>query len=204
MIDQLPRKEVGKIAGLPKAVRDELNLQILNGSTLRACAQWLNGHGPADEVRIAKGWGEFNEENVSNWRQSGYATWEKARHRFDDLKLKAEARMTLRSQLEAEGMDMNDANTLRLVELADSLLDDFDPAALREAAKARPLAALQWLTDLAAKGSEGKRKERELELKVKRFEDSARAAKEKLQGVKRDGGLSEEARREIEEAVALL
>lgn len=204
-MNELPRKELGKIAALPKAVRDDLNTRLMNGATLRECAEWLNGHGPAEEIRIAKGWGEFNEENVSNWRQSGYATWLKSRQRFDDLKLKAEARMALREQLAAEGMDLNDANTLRLVEISDALLDDFDPAALREAAKARPLAALQWLTQLATAGSEGKRKERELELKVARFEAAAKEAKAKLIGAtKRDGGLSEEARREIEEAVALL
>lgn len=205
MNTELPRKELGKVAGLPKAIRDDLNFRLLNGATLQELCDFLNQNEVVIGILRGKRWNTFNPENMSNWRQGGYATWLRSRQRFDDLKLKAEARQTLRAQLAEEGLDLNDANTLRLVEIADELLDDFDPEALREAAKNRPLLALRWLTDHAASMSEGRRKREELELKVRRHEDAAAKAKAKLNdAVKRDGGLSAEARQQIEEAVALL
>ena len=203
-MNELPRKELGKVAALPKAIRDDLNLRLLNGATLQELCDFLNSNPAVQTVLAAKAWGEFNVENLSNWRQSGYATWLKSRQRFEDIRLKAEARAALRQQLAGEGLDLNDANATRLLEIADDLLDDFDPAALREAAKDKPLAALRWLTDLAAGTSEGKRKAADLDLKVRRYEEAAAKAKDKLTIVKREGGLSEEARRQIEEAVALL
>lgn len=191
---EIPRKHMGKVARLPKPVRDAVNHMLLNGATLQAVCDWL----------ATEGHPGFNPENISNWRQGGHQDWLKAQERFENLKLKAEARKAMREQLAAEGLDITDSNTARLMEIADEVLDEFDITALKDVAKNDPSKVFQLLTAATASASAGKVKLAELELKVRRYEDAAREAKAKLEVIKRDGGLSAETLQRIEEAAGLL
>lgn len=191
---EVPRKDMGKVARLPKPVRDAVNLMLLNGATLQAVCDWL----------ATEGQGEFSPENISNWRQGGHQHWLNGQERFEHLKLKAEARKAMRDQLAAEGLDITDSNTARLMEIADEVLDEFDPQALKELAATEPAKVFQLLSGVTASASAGKVKLAELELKVRRYEDAAREAKDKLNTLKAKGGLTPETLAQIEEAVGLL
>lgn len=66
----------GKIARLPKAIREQLNRRLEDGETARSLVEWLNG---LPEVR-ALVQGEFGghairEQNLSQWKNGGYQDW---------------------------------------------------------------------------------------------------------------------------------
>ncbi len=66
----------GKIARLPRALREELNRRLQNGATGRAAVEWLNERPDVREVMAQHfGGNPVNEQNVTEWRQGGYAEW---------------------------------------------------------------------------------------------------------------------------------
>lgn len=66
----------GKIARLPRAVRDELNRRLLDGEMGTGLLRWLND---LPEVRavLAAGFGgrSINGPNLTAWRQQGFREW---------------------------------------------------------------------------------------------------------------------------------
>jgi hypothetical protein len=62
----------GKIARLPRNIRDELNHRLDEGEPGGRILAWLNAL-PA--VRAAAGGRGINAQNLSNWRQGGYQHW---------------------------------------------------------------------------------------------------------------------------------
>ena len=90
----------GKIARLPKAIRDELNRRLSDGEPGTELVQWLNGLPAVQRVVDAEFGGRpVREQNLSEWRQGGYEDWlrqqealELVRHlsaEADDLKVAA-------------------------------------------------------------------------------------------------------------------
>ncbi len=72
----------GKIARLPKAIREELNRRLENGGLGVRLVEWLNA---LPEVKAVLA-GEFNgraisEQNLSEWKAGGYCDWEKHQER---------------------------------------------------------------------------------------------------------------------------
>ena len=66
----------GKIARLPKAVRDELNRRMADGEPGKRLVAWLNGLPEVQAVVIAEFGGKaIREQNLSEWRQGGYGDW---------------------------------------------------------------------------------------------------------------------------------
>jgi hypothetical protein len=67
----------GKIARLPRHIRDELNRRLDNGEQGTHLVEWLNTH---DEVKrvLATDFGgrPINEQNLSDWKQGGYYDWQ--------------------------------------------------------------------------------------------------------------------------------
>jgi hypothetical protein len=66
----------GKIARLPRAIREELNGRLQNGESGQRLAAWLNSL-PEVQAVVAK---EFEgrpirEQNISEWRKGGYRDW---------------------------------------------------------------------------------------------------------------------------------
>ena len=66
----------GKIARLPKAIRDRLNQQIHDGVPGKNLVRWLNGLNEVVDVLVR----HFNatrvtEQNLSEWKQGGYQDW---------------------------------------------------------------------------------------------------------------------------------
>lgn len=77
-----------KISRLPREIRDELNLRILNGEPGSVILPWLNALPEMQEV-IAKFFphdGPVTDNNLSTWRNGQYAKWEERRERLQATK----------------------------------------------------------------------------------------------------------------------
>lgn len=66
----------GKIARLPRNIREELNRRLENGEPASTLLSWLNAR-PEVKAMLA---GLFesspvNQQNLTNWRQGGYQHW---------------------------------------------------------------------------------------------------------------------------------
>ncbi len=67
---------IGKIARLPRAVRDELNRRLRDGEQSRQLVAWLNGL-PAVQAMLQDEFGgkPINEPNLTVWKQGGHRIW---------------------------------------------------------------------------------------------------------------------------------
>jgi hypothetical protein len=67
---------LGKIARLPREIREELNVRLQNGDVGRLLVEWLNGLPAAQEVLKARFDGRaITEQNLNEWKQGGYEDW---------------------------------------------------------------------------------------------------------------------------------
>lgn len=66
----------GKIARLPRAIRDELNRRLDEGEPGRRLVEWLNAL-PAVQTVLAADFGgrPVNEQNLSDWKLGGFEDW---------------------------------------------------------------------------------------------------------------------------------
>ena len=73
---------LGKIARLPREIREQLNVRLSNGEVGRQLVEWLNGL-PEVSVMLAARFGgrPINEQNLTEWKQGGYEDW--LRHQED-------------------------------------------------------------------------------------------------------------------------
>lgn len=90
----------GKIARLPKMVREELNRRLSDGEPGRELVAWLNGLPEVQRAVAAEFGGRpVREQNLSEWKQGGYEDWLRQQEALelvrtlsaeaDDLKLAA-------------------------------------------------------------------------------------------------------------------
>ena len=72
----MTRTRNGKIARLPKEVRETLNRRLQNGEEGRALVAWLNSL-PVVRSLVASDFGgkPVREQNLSDWRKGGYREW---------------------------------------------------------------------------------------------------------------------------------
>jgi hypothetical protein len=119
------KSRVGKIAQLPKAIRDELNQRLENGKQGPELLKWLNAL-PETQELLAKQFENqpITKSNLSNWRQGGYRAWTKDKAREDRIHHLSESGDTL-EKAEAGDLFENFAR-ITVAELAADLdgLDD--------------------------------------------------------------------------------
>lgn len=85
------RALVGKIARLPKAIREKLNRRMDDGEPGSSLAEWLNGLPSVKRMLAAHFKGEpINGMNISRWRSRGYQRWVKSQEYLSELKGLAE------------------------------------------------------------------------------------------------------------------
>src|SRR6185503_12622891 len=66
----------GKIARLPKAIREELNRRLSDGEPGTELVAWLNGLPEVQRIVTAEFGGRVvREQNLSEWKQGGYEEW---------------------------------------------------------------------------------------------------------------------------------
>src|ERR1700722_11696466 len=111
----------GKIARLPKEIREQLNHRLEDGETGGELASWLNGLPECQEMLAEKFGGRpINEGNISEWRLGGYEDWQRggaARERLQGLLERAETLDDV-----ADGDEIGDRlGTLVAAELADAI-----------------------------------------------------------------------------------
>ena len=69
-------KRRGKIARLPREIRQELNERLHEDEIGKSLAEWLNGLPEVQAVLKAHFEGALiTEQNISEWRKRGYAEW---------------------------------------------------------------------------------------------------------------------------------
>ena len=76
------RTRNGKIARLPREVRDELNRRLDNGEPGKQLVEWLNAR-PEVQALLQAGFDgrPISEQNLSEWKQGGYRDWLKQQER---------------------------------------------------------------------------------------------------------------------------
>jgi hypothetical protein len=73
------KSRTGKIARLPKLIRDELNQRLENGADGPELLAWLNALPEVQRVLAEKFHGRpLTKHNLSDWRRGGYADWSNA------------------------------------------------------------------------------------------------------------------------------
>lgn len=110
----------GKIARLPKRIRDQLNLRLQDGEPGKQLAEWLNELAETKEMLAELFAGRpINEQNLTEWKQGGYQDWlrdEETRERVQRL---AERAQDLDDA--AEGLEISDRlASILAAELADA------------------------------------------------------------------------------------
>ena len=69
---------LGKIARLPRAVREELNRRLADGEMGKELVEWLNALPEVQEVLRAQFGGRaLTEQNLSVWKQGGFEDWQR-------------------------------------------------------------------------------------------------------------------------------
>ncbi len=89
--EESKRVLVGKIARLPKPVREELNRRLDDGEPGSRILPWLNELPAVKRVLTTQfGGAPINSQNLSNWRSGGYQRWLRKQERLEEIKSLAE------------------------------------------------------------------------------------------------------------------
>jgi hypothetical protein len=81
------RTRHGKIASLPHAVREEVNLRLRAGEEQRVIAAWLKSHEAVKAVLEEKFGGEpVSLQNLSDWKRHGHREWLLRREATEDAR----------------------------------------------------------------------------------------------------------------------
>lgn len=116
----LTNRRTGKIARLPKDVRDVVNLMLRDGAQYLKVQQQLEkmGHKGITEV------------NITAWYQGGYQDWLGEQERLEEMKAKREfAFDTVKAN---EGTKVTEAATIIAAQQLYEVLVDFDVATLKQ------------------------------------------------------------------------
>src|SRR5688572_2201662 len=96
----------GKIARLPRPLRDELNHRLDQNIPGRHITAWLNSLPEVQSILTAHFGGDpINQQNLSNWRRGGFLEWQTRREFFDRLQDLTESASHLDSAIPASLTD---------------------------------------------------------------------------------------------------
>lgn len=85
------KTRTGKIARLPKAVREQLNRRLADGEQGEALLEWLHSLPEVLAVLVRDfGARPISKQNLSEWRQGGFRDWEERQERLEQIRLLAE------------------------------------------------------------------------------------------------------------------
>jgi len=114
----IPSTRNGKIARLPKMLREELNQRLDDGETARSLVDWLNGL-PEVQALVQGQFGghEIREQNLSQWKHGGYREWlhhREALELAERLQERAEEMMTAKGDPEKPRLPLSEVLSLWL------------------------------------------------------------------------------------------
>jgi len=124
------RARVGKIARLPKKLREELNTRLENGEPGEELVKWLNGLPEMKEVLDEQFGGSLiTENNLSAWKQGGYQDWLKQAEACELVKDLAEKGGELGKAADGTAIGDRLANVLavELIQMSLSHSEEGDP-----------------------------------------------------------------------------
>lgn len=199
----------GKIARLPHAIREQVNLRMQNGETALRVAEWLNALPEVAALLAAEFDGQpVNEINLSNWKLGGYRDWEAQQEALEAVRRfggdAAELSQAANGQLADHIAVCLTARIAMALQKPETEVED--PAA--ELQRLRLLCA-----DLVAlrKGDHNaqwlKMEREKLDLALKKYDDETedrRKEAEKAKRGPREGGISKETIALIERELKLL
>lgn len=212
----------GKIARLPEPIRAELNQRLRNGEMGPQILPWLNSV-PEVQAVLAEFFQSqpINPQNLSDWRQGGFADWEEKQDRTYRIKELAGYAVKLS---EANGGSIaTGASAIasgRLLELLEAATGEADQKLSAEEIQdivgsltsLRSAEIAQQRADMDREKL--KRKDEEIALakaafdqRLKEYEDKVAAQKREIEsalGTVKKGGLTAETLQRIEEAARLL
>lgn len=115
----------GKIARLPRAIREELNVRLRDGEPGVRLVAWLNAQDMTQRVMASEFGGRpVSEQNLSEWKQGGYVEW--LRHEESSALLRELKEQAGDLEEIADGMEVCDVVgaklAMELARVAESLL----------------------------------------------------------------------------------
>jgi hypothetical protein len=180
------RNRNGKVARLPKAVRDQINQMLLDGLPFAKIIQTLGLH--AHGITVA---------HIGSWKAGGYLDWLKEQRLLDECRLRQQ--LTLDFAREEAGIDGFEAAHKIAVALICEAVAEFGPEAIRQAFKANPLNFMRALNCLPRLTSGGLKCHQRV---AEEQEHKAELAKKQQPPSKK--GLSPEVRDEMIESLNLM
>lgn len=109
----------GKIARLPRGIREQVNRRLDDGQEAKGVAEWLNGLPEVAAVMAEEFGGEpISESNLSQWKTGGYADWEAQEEKRERVRQLTEEALELGE--DADGMGL--AERLAVVAAAELVL----------------------------------------------------------------------------------
>lgn len=129
----MPNRRTGKVARLPKLIRDKVNLMIRDGDSYPKIIAYLESIGSPD----------FNEANLSAWKDGGHEDWLHEQERLEGMTFKRE--FWLKMAQENMGAKVHEANLLEAAAQISDALDDFDLDSIRLKTKENPELYLEFL-----------------------------------------------------------
>ena len=178
----------GKIARLPKELRDQVCQRMEDGATYGSIIIWLE----------EQGYPGVNEQNLTNWRQGGWMEWRAVQDRIAGMKSKQEFALDIVKA--NEGGTMHEATLYMAASQLYEVLGDFDVRVLKETLAEKPELYADVVNSLAklSKGS----------LEMQKYRDHVREQKTKIEaelGAASDkGGIQPETLERIKHELNLL
>ena len=156
--DNTTRK--GKIARLPRDIREELNTRLHDGQAAPEILPWLNELPAAKEILKRHFNGEpVNEQNLSNWRNGGWVEWCQQNAEAERLKSLAEFSAKL---VATTGLQISDgAAAIATGNILSMLESESDPEVIDQLIK-----QLATLRSGDHNVRDGERKDRKLKLDI--------------------------------------
>jgi hypothetical protein len=117
----------GKVARLPRSIREQLNRRLQDGEEGNTLLDWLNAL-PEVKAVLARLFDDqpISKQNLSEWRQGGYREWE--RHEESCAIVRQLTEQTADLEDAAAGVKLSDrlatALTLELARSAEALLEE--------------------------------------------------------------------------------
>ena len=123
------RRSNGKVARLPRDIRNMVNQSLCNGARYVEIIASLT----------AQGYPGFKPPHLSSWAYGGYRAWLADQEAFERGRLRSEATAALLGSLRADGRcELTDLNELRLASQLDRLLEAVDETSLKSMLAEKP------------------------------------------------------------------
>lgn len=184
----MSNRRTGKIARLPKELRDVVNLMLQDGAPYAAIIEKLADHGHAD----------INEQNVTNWKDGGYQDWCNEQSRLDDMRAKREFALEIVAQ--NDGSKLHEATLHLAASQLYEALTEFDLGRLKQLLADAPENYAAIVNSLAKLSKQA--------LDIERYKDLVRQRKAAIEAeltrAKSGGGLTVDTIQAIEAQLKLL